>query len=96
MLFEGDAAGRLAQQFGQPGLAYLDRQPAQVLAVELEQVEAQSTAARFVGQERSRAKTASPLSLRAVDWRKANRLYFSVAHSRAITGLVAWSSLSSS
>jgi hypothetical protein len=30
---------RTAQQLGEPGLAHLDRQPAQVLAVEFEPVE---------------------------------------------------------
>jgi hypothetical protein len=39
VLVEGDAWRWLAQQLGKPGLAHLDRQPAQVLAVEFEQVE---------------------------------------------------------
>jgi len=39
VLVERDARMRTAQQLGRPGVARFDRQPAQILAVELEQVE---------------------------------------------------------
>jgi hypothetical protein len=39
VLVESDTGMRTAQQLGEPGLAHLDRQSAQVLAVEFEQVE---------------------------------------------------------
>ena len=38
MLVQGDAVGWLAQQAGEPRLAILDRQSAQILAVEFEQI----------------------------------------------------------
>jgi hypothetical protein len=48
MLVQGNAAGGLWQHAGGPGLAVLDRPPAQILAVELEHVEGAELATRVL------------------------------------------------
>jgi hypothetical protein len=59
VLVNCDARMRTAQQLNKPGLPYLDRQPAQVLAVDFEQgMDDSEAAVRAACRERVRARMA--------------------------------------